>query len=290
MNITLITSIKEGSENARLTEEAALLGHQLTIVDPSIPTVSITDNKLYFPEISNTQPDIVILRGVLHAIKKTVALVEHLRTQDIKVFDNNLCQMQYSINKISDLSKLALKNVSLPNTRNTPTYDHFQQLCSELGYPVIIKPINTGKGLGIFKIDSPADLESFIAKHKADKMPAKNLLIQEFIPYIHDLRVLVVGDNTFCMERTPQDGEFRANYSLGGSVKVFNLSDETRDTAINALHSIDMSVAGVDVLITEDGREYILEVNHSPGFEGMEKATGENIAGIFLNHAISTAY
>jgi RimK family alpha-L-glutamate ligase len=289
MNITLITSIKEGSENHRLQEEATNLGHTLTIVDPTTITVSIQDNQLHYPEISQTNPDIVILRGVLHAIKKTVAIIEHLRLEGVRVFDNNLSQMQYSINKISDLSKLALRGISLPNTRLSPYFDHFPKLATEIGYPVIIKPINTGKGLGISKVSNPEELKTLIEDRKSNQFPAKNLIIQQFIPYIHDLRILVIGHHTFCMERTPQEGEFRANYSLGGTVKPFDLSETTRENAIDALESIDMSVAGVDILITENGQEYILEVNHSPGFEGMEKAINQNIAKTFLEHALSHA-
>jgi RimK family alpha-L-glutamate ligase len=289
MNITLITSLKEGSENSRLIEEAEKLGHNLTIVNPATITVSIQNNELEFPEITATNPDVVILRGVLHAIKKTVAIIDHLRLRGVRIFDNNLSQMQYSINKISDLSKLALRNISLPNNRISPLYEHFPNLAEEIGYPVIIKPINTGKGLGIFKINNKEELDKFILDKKELETPAKNLIIQQFIPYVHDLRILVIGHHTFCMKRIPQEGEFRANYSLGGNVELFNLSESTQETAIDALESIDMSVAGVDILITENGKEYILEVNHSPGFEGMEKATGENIAKIFLEHAITHA-
>jgi len=91
------------------------------------------------------------------------------------------------------------------------------------------------------------------------------------------------------MERIPRPGDFRANFSLGGSVELFEPSNETIALAKKALQATGMSVGGVDVLITEDGRQYILEVNHNPGFEGMELATKENIAKIYLEHAIKEA-
>jgi len=289
MNITLITSFKGDSENIRLMEEAEKLGSKLTIIDPATLSVKIQNNKLDYPEITATNPQLIIFRGVLHAIKKAVTLIDYYHQRGTRVFDNNLSQMQYSINKISDLSKLALKNVPLPNTRLNPFYENFPHLATEIGYPVIIKPINTGKGLGIVKIDNEKQLIQFIKEKESLNFPARNLLIQKFIPYTHDLRILAIGEQTFCMERASETGDFRANYSLGGSVKIFNPSEKTRQTAIDALRSINTSVAGVDILITEDNREYVLEVNHSPGFEGMEKATGQNIAKIFLEHAISRA-
>lgn len=289
MKITLITNLDNGTENARLTNEAALLGHELVIIKPEDITISIQDNHLHYPEVCDQKPDVVILRGVLHSIRRVAALVEHMRKDGIKVFDNNLQEMQYSIDKISDLTKLALNNILLPNTEHSTSYEKFPAMADLIGYPIIVKPINTGKGLGISKINNQDELITYIKSRKTENLHAKTLIIQQFIPYKFDLRILVIGDNTFTMRRIPSKGEFRANYSLGGQVEPFEPSNETKTLAIKALNSINMSVGGVDVLITEQGKEYILEVNHSPGFEGMEKATSQNIAKIFLEHAISNA-
>jgi len=289
MPITLITNLDNGGENGRLRQEAAKLGHQLTLVKPEDISVSIEGNILHYPEICDTQPDVVILRGVLRSIRKVIALVDHMRKDGIKVFDNNLTKMPYSIDKVSDLTKLALRGIPLPDTRYCADYAKFAQMAASIGYPVIVKPINTGKGIGITKIGNKEELDNYIRERKEAGLHAKMLIIQEFIPYTHDLRILTIGQNTFTMRRVPGEGEFRANYSLGGSVELFEPSQETKDLAVKALNSINMSIGGVDVLITKDGRQYILEVNHSPGFEGMEKATGQNIAKIFLEHAIQSA-
>lgn len=290
MKITLITNLNNGSENERLNGEAKTLGHELTIIKPEDITISVKNNRLHYPEVCDTQPNAVILRGILHSIRKTAALVDHMRKDGFMVFDNNLTQMQYSIDKVSDLTKLALKNIPLPDTRYSTTYDKFRQMANDIGYPVIVKPINTGKGIGVTKINDEKDLDEYIKERKGNNLHAKTLIIQEFIPYIHDLRILVIGEHTFTMRRVPSEGEFRANYSLGGSVELYEPSQETKELAIKALNSINMSIGGVDVLITQDGRQFILEVNHSPGFEGMEKATNQNIAKIFLQHAIQNAH
>jgi len=91
------------------------------------------------------------------------------------------------------------------------------------------------------------------------------------------------------MRRIPAKNEFRANFSLGGSVELFDPQPKTIKLAHQALKAVDMTIAGVDVLITQDNKQYILEVNHTAGFVGMEKATGKNIAKIWLEHAIKTA-
>ncbi len=289
MKITLITNLNNGSENQRLLDEAVKLGHHLTIIRPEDITISIKNGELHYPEVCDTLPDVVILRGILMSIKKTIALIEHMRKDNIKVFDNNLGEMQYSIDKVSDLAKLALAKMPLPDTEYANSYEKFVQMAKVIGYPVIVKPINTGKGIGVTKIESQKQLEQYVRTRQKGDLKAKQLIIQQYIPYEYDLRILVIGENTFTMRRIPGEGEFRANYSLGGRVELYSPSKETETLAIQALNSINMSVGGVDVLITKDNKQYILEVNHSPGFEGMEKATGQNIAQIFLTHAITHA-
>jgi gamma-F420-2:alpha-L-glutamate ligase len=118
---------------------------------------------------------------------------------------------------------------------------------------------------------------------------AKNYILQEYIPYVFDIRALIIGDRVYAMRRIPGEGEFRANFSLGGAVELFDLDREGHELAVKALSAINMSVGGVDILITKDDKRYILEVNHNAGFTGMEKATGENIGRVFLKHAIANA-
>jgi len=84
-------------------------------------------------------------------------------------------------------------------------------------------------------------------------------------------------------------GDFRANFSLGGTVEPFLLTDADKKLSITALNAIGMSVGGVDILIDKMNNRYILEVNHTAGFVGMEKATNKNIGKIFVEHAFKNA-
>ncbi len=93
----------------------------------------------------------------------------------------------------------------------------------------------------------------------------------------------------YCMRRIPKTGDFRANFSLGGSVELFPITPEIEELSKRAIKSIGLSIAGVDVLIDKDNKLYILEVNHTPGMIGMEEATGENISKIYLEYAIAHA-
>jgi glutathione synthase/RimK-type ligase-like ATP-grasp enzyme len=91
------------------------------------------------------------------------------------------------------------------------------------------------------------------------------------------------------MRRIPGEGEFRANFSLGGSVELFDLDEAGKKMAMKALKAVGLSIGGVDMLITEDNKRYILEVNHTAGFIGMELATSTNIGKIWVEHAIASA-
>ncbi|MBI2310337.1 RimK family alpha-L-glutamate ligase [Candidatus Collierbacteria bacterium] len=288
MKITLLTNF-DAIETIRIKNEAKVLGHQLTILDARANHPVIQDNKLTVEGLTDSKVDLVITRGVILGIKEIVAVLSHLRATGTKVFDNNLINLNYSINKVTDLMKLALAEVAIPNTRHSHDFEDFQSLAQELKFPLIIKPTSTGKGAGVVKIENEQELFDFTARAIRDERTAKRYVMQEFIPYIHDLRLLIIGDHIYCMERIPREGDFRANFSLGGTVELFKPSAETVALAQKALQATGMSVGGVDVLITEAGRQYILEVNHNPGFEGMELATKENIAKIYLEHAIKEA-
>lgn len=289
MKIALATTLPSLIENKRIEEEVKALEHDFQLINLKEFSFVIQDGQLTVDQLENLNADIVIVRGIFNSIKPISALVDNLRRRGVRVFDNNLTGHKYSINKIADTVKLSLKGIPVPNSAYLRSFDHYPASAEQIGYPVVIKSTRMGKGAGVYKIDSPEELEKFIEKlKKEDKQPGAHM-IQEFIPYVYDLRVLIIGSDVYAMRRIPGEGEFRANFSLGGAVELFDIDESTRDLAKSALHAIDMTVGGVDVLITKDEKKYILEVNHTAGMVGMEKATNENIARLFVNHAIKHA-
>jgi RimK family alpha-L-glutamate ligase len=289
MRITLLTTLPSLIENKRLKEEAANLGHSLDVFDLGTFRFYIDEEKIDLNGLEKINSDLVIVRGVFNNIKPISTVIDTIRNRGIKVFDNNFVKHKYSIDKVSDLLKLALSGISIPKTFYARDFSEYDSAAEKIGFPVVIKSTRAGKGYSVFKIDSKEDLSVFIDGLKNEGKEAKSYLMQEFVDYEHDLRCLVIGEDVFCMKRIPSEGEFRANFSLGGSVEPFEISQSDKDLAIKALNSIDMSVGGVDILIGKNGLRYILEVNHTAGFVGMEKATGKNIAKIWLENAIANA-
>lgn len=294
MHIALITTRASLEENRRIRDEVEKMGHKFTLLDLTDFEYSVINGNLKVIEFEGLNPDIVIVRGIFNAVKSIATYVNGLRKRGVKVFDNNFTEHIYSINKIVDVMKLAFAGIPIPNTFHLHSYDKFIPAAKEIGYPVICKLARTGKGAGVYKFDNELALQNFIAELQNREIEPKSYMLQEFINYEHDLRILIIGEQMFCMKRIPGEGEFRANFSLGGTVELFELDEEGRKMALNALHAVNLNIGGVDMLITKDkdgvpAKRYILEVNHTAGFIGMELATSTNIGKIWVEHAIANA-
>ncbi|MFC1727734.1 RimK family alpha-L-glutamate ligase [Patescibacteria group bacterium] len=289
MKITLVTTFPSAIENKRLREEAEKMGHKFKTSNLDNLVFKITNSCLKVEGLTDLKTDLIIVRGIFSSIKTISAVVEGFRRRGVKVFDNNLLDHKYSISKVTDIVKLSLASLPVPDTVHARRFGDYPVMAKNLGYPVIVKSTRTGKGIRVFKFDTEKDLMEFIDGCQEEGWAAKNFLIQEFIPYVYDLRILVIGKKIFTMRRIPAEGEFRANFSLGGRVETFDLDGKSQKLALRALQAVGLSLGGVDLLITKEKKPYLLEVNHTAGFLGMEKATGENIAKVWLEHAISNA-
>ncbi|MGD8744257.1 MAG: RimK family alpha-L-glutamate ligase [Candidatus Woesebacteria bacterium] len=289
MKVALITTLPSLKENERIEEEVRNLDYSIKLVNLKDFKFEIKKGQVSVPQLTKLKADIVIVRGIFVSIKAISTIVKDLRKKGVKVFDNNFLEHRYSIDKVTDLMKLSLAGIRVPAMFYTRDFSDYETAAKKLGYPLVAKSTRMGKGVGVYKLDNKEQLVQFIDEIKAEGKKAKNYLLQRYIPYKHDLRCLVVGESVFTMKRIPAKGEFRANFSLGGEVKTFKLSQKDEILALSAMKAIDMSVGGVDILIAEDEKRYILEVNHTAGFVGMEEATGKNIAKEYVEHAISSA-
>jgi len=289
MRVVLITTRASLEENKRIETEVVALGHKFTMLDFKDFEYSVIDGKLEVEHFSYLKPDVVIVRGIFNAVKPIAMFINGLRKSGVKVFDNNFTHHIYSINKIADIMKLAQADIPIPDSFHLNSFDSFIPSAEKIGYPIICKLTRTGKGAGIYKFDDSASFQTFINSLQEREAEPKSYMIQKFIPYVHDLRILIIGQEMYCMKRIPGEGEFRANFSLGGSVELFDLDEPGKELAKKALHAVDLQIGGVDMLITEDNKRYILEVNHTAGFIGMELATSTNIGKIWVEYALAQA-
>jgi ribosomal protein S6--L-glutamate ligase len=147
---------------------------------------------------------------------------------------------------------------------------------------VVIKLLEGTQGIGVVLADTEKAAESIIEAFMGLKA---NILVQEFIAEAGgaDIRCLVIGDRVVAaMKRQGAEGEFRSNLHRGGSAEVVKLTKAERETAVNAAKAMGLNFCGVDLLRAESG-PMVMEVNSSPGLEGIETATGKNVAGMVFD-------
>jgi ribosomal protein S6--L-glutamate ligase len=150
------------------------------------------------------------------------------------------------------------------------------------GAPVVIKLLQGTQGIGVVLAETRKAAESVIEAFMGLKA---DILVQEFIKEAGgaDIRCFVIGDKVIAaMKRQGGEGEFRSNLHRGGTASLVRITPEERRTAIIAAKSMGLNVAGVDLLRSSRG-PLVMEVNSSPGLEGIEKATGKNVAGMIIN-------
>lgn len=174
---------------------------------------------------------------------------------------------------------LAGKRIGMPTTAFAASPKDTSNLMALVGTaPLIVKLLESTQGKGVVLAETKKAAESVIDAFRGLKA---NFLVQDFVKEAagEDIRCLVVaGKVVAAMKRTGADGDFRSNLHRGGSAKVVRITKEERDTAVRAARAFGLGKAGVDLLRSETGPK-VLEVNSSPGFEGIENATGKDIVG-----------
>ena len=177
-----------------------------------------------------------------------------------------------------------MKGVEMPITGFAPSADHIHDLIQLVGgTPLIIKLLEGTQGVGVVMAETPKAAESVIQTLVGLNA---NIIIQEFIKESkgEDIRCFVVGEKVVAaMKRQAEPGEFRANIHRGGAAKSIEITAEEREIAIKAAKIMGLKMAGVDMLRSNRG-PLVLEVNSSPGLEGIEAATGKDIASMIIRY------
>jgi ribosomal protein S6--L-glutamate ligase len=189
-----------------------------------------------------------------------------------------------SRDKLRCLQILSRHDIGLPPTVYTRQADHVPSCIEKVeGPPVVVKLLQGTQGIGVVLAESTAAASSVI---EAFQGLEQNILIQKFIKEANgaDIRALVVGRKVVAaMKRQAVSGEFRSNLHRGGTAKKFRLPAEYRKTALAAVRVLGLRVAGVDMIESAEG-PMVMEVNSSPGLEGIQKATGEDVADAVIEY------
>lgn len=269
----------------RMMEAAQAAGHDIELVDfrrccaslePERPRVLLGDHEL-------SGIDAVIGRIGASSSMYGTAIVRQFEMQDILCVNGSLA-IARSRDKLRALQILTRKGLGLPRTAAAAHPDDVDRLLKAVGEPpYIIKLVEGTQGLGVVKVDTFMAARSVV---EAFHGLSANILVQEFIAEAAgtDLRCFVVGDKVIAaMRRQGAPGEFRSNLHRGGHASSAELSAVERKTAIAAAKAMGLRVAGVDMLQSKRG-PLIMEVNSSPGLEGIETATNIDVAGEIIRY------
>lgn len=189
-----------------------------------------------------------------------------------------------SRDKLQCMQILSTSGVGFPLTSFTNYSNDFDEIIASVGgTPLVIKLTEGTQGLGVMLAENNSSAESVIEAF--NKLKAR-VIIQEFIKESRgeDIRAIVVGDRVVAaMKRTAPPGEFRSNVHRGGTCQFVELSESERDAALGACRALGLNVAGVDLLRSNRG-PLVIEVNSSPGLEGIEGATEVDVAGAIVEY------
>ncbi len=211
-----------------------------------------------------------------------LAIVRQLERMGCIVY-NNAATIEMVRDKLHTHQVLAEKAIPSPRTMlaKFPVDANMMEMIeSTLGFPVVVKTLNGALGIGVFLIEDPKafkDQMDLIGQTSPDIQ----LIFQEFVESSkgRDLRLFVVdGELIASMERRAKPGDFKANYSSGGTVHEFHADREAIDLAVKTAAALDIQIGGIDLLFKKGGGYTICEANTFPGFKGLEKASGVNVA------------
>src|SRR5438067_5732835 len=217
-----------------------------------------------------------------------LSVVRHLEAMGVPLL-NNASAIARSRDKLAALQQLASAGVRIPRTVLARGGGDVRDLVAQVGgLPAILKLIQGTQGVGVMIAHSAAEVESILGTLWD---LGQEILLQEFVAESRgrDVRALVVGDRVVgAMRREAPRGEFRSNLHRGGFGTAIQLPPEYAEAAVRAAKVIGLEVAGVDLLESNEGPK-IVELNSSPGFEGLERATGLDIAGEIVAFASQVA-
>ena len=265
---------------SRLLKVGKELGHDIRVVSPEQFELVATrsDRKsILLDGKSEMLPEYVLTRMGSETTYFGLAVIRQLERLGVYCC-NTSSSVEMVKDKLHTYQILAQSNLPTPRTMMVKFPVDLELVKREIGFPVVIKNIIGTRGEGIYLCESEdrfLDLMELIYSYNQQA----NIILQEFISPSsgRDLRVFVIGGKVVgCMQRKSETS-FKANYSLGGSVEPYSLSEEVEWLAIETARLMGLEIAGVDLLFDNEGFK-ICEANSSPGFDGLEKVVGTHIA------------
>ncbi len=280
MHLALMCRNASLYSHRRLVEAAEARGHQIEVIDHLRCYINITSSR---PSVRYQGRDLPKYDAVIPRIGASVTFYGAAVLRQFEVMGvypvNESVGITRARDKLRSMQLLARQGIGLPVTVFAHKTSNAEEVIKMVGgAPVVIKLLEGTQGIGVVLGETQKAAESII---QAFGGVNTNILVQEFIKEAggEDIRCLVVGGRVVAaMLRKGKEGDFRSNLHRGGSATAVRITPSERATAISAAKAMGLNVCGVDMLRSNHG-PVVMEVNSSPGLEGVEKATGVDVAG-----------
>jgi ribosomal protein S6--L-glutamate ligase len=283
MKIALLARNPHLYSHRRICEAARARGHDIEVLNTLRVSINITSRRpmLFYRKRRLEDFDAVIPRIGASITFYGLAVLRQFEVMGVYPLNESVA-IGRSRDKLRCLQLLARRGIGLPVTAYTNDPKQAEDIIDLVGgAPVVIKLLEGTQGIGVVLGETVKSAKSVIeAFHGANV----NILVQQFIKEAEamDIRLLVMGDRVVAaMKRQGPAGEFRSNLHRGGLGEKVRITPQERTMAVRAARTLGLNVCGVDMLRAEGG-PLVVEVNSSPGIEGLEKATGVDVAGLMI--------
>jgi len=283
MRIAILSRNRNLYSTKRLAEAARARGHHVDIIDILRCYMNVSSDQ---PTMHYNGGELVKYDAVIPRIGASVtfygaAVVRHFEMMGVYCLNESVA-ITRARDKLRSLQLLSRKGVGLPITGFAHAPGDIADLIKLVGgVPLVIKLLEGTQGVGVVLAETQQAAESVIEAFLGIKV---NIMVQEYIKESKgsDIRCFVVGGKVIAtMLRQAKDGEFRSNLHRGGKAALIKITPEERATAVEAAKIMGLNVAGVDIIRSRRG-PLVLEVNSSPGLEGIESVTKQDIAGLII--------
>jgi ribosomal protein S6--L-glutamate ligase len=284
MRVAILSRNSNLYSTRRLVEAGTQLGHTVEVIDTLHCYMDITSNR---PGVRYKGSKLPVYDAVIPRIGASITFYGTAVVRQFEMMGtfciNESVAISRSRDKLRSLQLLSRKGIGLPRTGFAHHPDNVADLIKNVGgAPVVIKLLEGTQGIGVVLAETQKTAESIVEAFMGLKA---NILIQEYIKEAGgaDIRCLVVGGKVVAaMKRQAAEGEFRSNLHRGGTAELVRLTPTERKTAVSAASIMGLNMCGVDILRSKNG-PVVMEVNSSPGLEGIESATGKDIASIIFD-------
>jgi ribosomal protein S6--L-glutamate ligase len=285
MRIVILSRNRNLYSTRRLREAGKGRGHEMMVIDPLRCYMNIAS---FRPSVHYNGETLESVDAVIPRIGASItfygtAVVRQFEMMGVFTLNESVA-ISRARDKLRSLQLLSRRGVGLPVTGFASSPGDTTDLLNLAGgAPVVVKLLQGTQGKGVVLAETRKAAESVI---DAFRGLSAHFLVQEYVKEAggSDIRCFVVGDKVVAaMKRQAPEGEFRSNLHRGGSAHVVRITPEERSTAVRAARIVGLNVSGVDILRSSRG-PLVIEVNSSPGLQGIESATGKDVAGLIIEY------